>query len=547
MAQPALQLGWQHGSTQGMVPVVCVPCEGQGSSPPLPPPFIANFCDNSGCGIVWKEPDWPWSSIAGQWHSMEWAVNGPQGQLVLGLKAASRLNHPGAGATGGGGSLTCTLSVCAVWCLVGGLRGRPGRASGAGPVASIYDFVMPPREASGEVADMQLEAASAEPAVKPAMDSRPAGRIPPASLPEVPGTGAHDLAAMREELVGYSARPGTQFVSTPWRAALVLATAWPDADPQPHIDSWTQLKGFTDRSLEYLPKPLALQFGFDECGTDKVELPVVLAHPSGSTGADQGPGCLQLPYEATRRPRGRWSLKDRSPQSMRIPTWVRNCGLVLTGRCKAQCAEPGQAVERLLVLEVRPLSEAAASAGQATPGPSQPAAVPAPAAGETDEGSATSKILIAGRLPCLAQPAPDQGPEEMEVAPAALPESSAPDGEPVPDPIDQTHGLSRLAHTAQLTWCHECRGHGTAAGSIPHHTTSHQGSSCTWPCWLQGLGSKWDAGSTRTSTSCSPSPRPGRLQWSGCGRSGPRACLSLWMVELSAGLMTGPCGPVSPV
>ncbi|KAL6765444.1 hypothetical protein V8C86DRAFT_2459408, partial [Haematococcus lacustris] len=167
MAQPALQLGWQHGSTQGMVPVVCAPCEGQGSSSPLPPPFIANFCYSSGCGILWKEPDWPWSSIAGQWHSMEWAVNGPQGQLVLGptraAAAPAAASHPGPSLR----QPACT-----------GLRGRPGRASGAGPVASIYDFVMPPREA-----------ASAEPAVKPAMDSRPAGRTPPASLPEVPGTG----------------------------------------------------------------------------------------------------------------------------------------------------------------------------------------------------------------------------------------------------------------------------------------------------------------------------------------------------------------------
>ncbi|KAL6765448.1 hypothetical protein V8C86DRAFT_2459447, partial [Haematococcus lacustris] len=100
MAQPALQLGWQHGSTQGMVPVVCVPCEGHGSSPPLPPPFFANFCYSSGCGVLCKEPDSSWSSIAGQWHSTEWAANGPQGQLVLGLKAASRPCPAGAGGTG---------------------------------------------------------------------------------------------------------------------------------------------------------------------------------------------------------------------------------------------------------------------------------------------------------------------------------------------------------------------------------------------------------------------------------------------------------------
>ncbi|GFH18252.1 hypothetical protein HaLaN_15022, partial [Haematococcus lacustris] len=208
----------------------------------------------------------------------------------------------------------------------------------------------------------------------------PAPKIEAPSLPphpEVPGASTHDLAAMHEELVGQSPLPGTQSMSSQWHTPTVVATAGPEADPQPHVDSWTQLKGFTDRSLEYLPKPLALQFGLHECGADKVELLVVLVHPSGSTGADQGPGCLQLPYEATRRPDGRWSLKARSPQSVKISTWVKSCRLALTGRCKAQRAEPGQAKERLLVLEVRPLSEAAASAGQATPGTAQgPGALP---------------------------------------------------------------------------------------------------------------------------------------------------------------------------
>ncbi|KAJ9507899.1 hypothetical protein QJQ45_021245, partial [Haematococcus lacustris] len=227
--------------------------------------------------LIWKEPKWPWSSLMQHWEEVKWTATSPQGQWVLGLKAAG--------------------------------------------------------------------------------NARPA-------------TVTHDLAAMQEELVGHSAMPGIQSVSTQWRDATVMATARPEAQPQPHIDSWTQLKGFTDRSLEYLPKPLALQFGLHECGADKVELLVVLAHQSGSTGADHGPGCLQLPYEATRRPDGRWSLKARSPQSVKISTWVKNCGLALTGRCKAQRAEPGQAVEQLLVLEVRPLSEAAASAGQATPGQS---------------------------------------------------------------------------------------------------------------------------------------------------------------------------------
>ncbi|GFH17006.1 hypothetical protein HaLaN_13537 [Haematococcus lacustris] len=170
----------------------------------------------------------------------------------------------------------------------------------------------------------------------------------------------------------------------------------------------------------YLPKPMALQFGLHKCGADKAELLVVLA----------------------------------------------------------QRAEPGQAVERLLVLEVRPLSEAAASADQATPapssvalllvlrggaGPSQPAAAPAPASGETVEGPTTSQTVESGAvLPstldeegglgpgfrtgmkrkaadadadadqspeagqAAAAATSDQGPEEMDVAPAALPEASAP-------------------------------------------------------------------------------------------------------------------------
>ncbi|KAJ9507759.1 hypothetical protein QJQ45_019332 [Haematococcus lacustris] len=185
-----------------------------------------------------------------------------------------------------------------------------------------------------------------------------------------PAHAAHDPGPMPAELPvkdvpsGHSALPRTSRLGLP--AAAVVATARPEADPPAHTDSWTQLNGFTDRSLEYLPKPLALQFQLDQGGVDTVELLVVLAQSSGSIV----PGCPQLPFDATRRPNGRWSLKARHPQSMRIPTWVKRRGLSLTGRCKAQRAERGQAKERLLVLEVRPLTEAAASVGQATPGQS---------------------------------------------------------------------------------------------------------------------------------------------------------------------------------
>ncbi|KAJ9507901.1 hypothetical protein QJQ45_021250 [Haematococcus lacustris] len=180
-----------------------------------------------------------------------------------------------------------------------------------------------------------------------------------------PAHAAHDPGPMPAELPsGHSALPRTSRLGLP--AAAVVATARPEADPPAHTDSWTQLNGFTDRSLEYLPKPLALQFKLDQGGVDTVELLVVLVHSSGSIV----PGCPQLPYDATRRPDGRWSLKARHPQSMRIPTWVKSRSLSLTGRCKAQRAERGQAKERLLVLEVRPLTEAAASVDHATPGQS---------------------------------------------------------------------------------------------------------------------------------------------------------------------------------
>ncbi|KAJ9507407.1 hypothetical protein QJQ45_006364 [Haematococcus lacustris] len=198
---------------------------------------------------------------------------------------------------------------------------------------------------------------------------------------------AHDPGPMLAELPvkdvpsGHSALPRISRLGLP--AAAIVATARPEADPPAHTDSWTQLNGFTDRSLEYLPKPLALQFELDQGGVDTVELLVVLVHSSGSIV----PGCPQLPYDATRRPDGRWSLKARHPQCMRIPTWVKSRSLSLTGRCKAQRAERGQAKERLLVLEVRPLTEAAASVGHATPGQSGvPRGEPAGALGNSGAG-----------------------------------------------------------------------------------------------------------------------------------------------------------------
>ncbi|GFH27930.1 hypothetical protein HaLaN_26324 [Haematococcus lacustris] len=69
---------------------------------------------------------------------------GPQGSTTRAGAAPAAASHPGPSLR----QPACT-----------GVRGRPGRASGAGPAASIYDFVMPPRQASGEIADRQLDIA----------------------------------------------------------------------------------------------------------------------------------------------------------------------------------------------------------------------------------------------------------------------------------------------------------------------------------------------------------------------------------------------------
>ncbi|KAJ9507781.1 hypothetical protein QJQ45_019316, partial [Haematococcus lacustris] len=449
MATAAPRLEWHSGRDTSLDAAVCVRHGGQSTSPQLPPPFLARI-HGSSWELLWKAPDFPWSSMLQLWEAIKWVGKAPGESLVLGLRAAS---SPGSTALdptsmhtpqvlaalpcppprtphqqGQGAQLAATarqMPVTACGATTPPVA-TPAPPCGPGPLHGLQDCsdVKPdpgqqpdPMAAKdllvtvGAMMDEHLPA-SEMPMFKEAYKrmeewvnspdgaaqlvelgkaytwnllmfegrtskttawtlwesiQRILGQTPAATSSS---NAAHDLAAMQEELVGHSARPGTQSVTPQWQAAAVAATAWPEADPQPHIDSWTQLKGFTDRSLEYLPKPLALQFGLHESGADKVELLVVLAHHSGSTGADQGPGCLQLPYEATRRPDGRWSLKARSPQSVKISTWVKNCGLALTGRCKAQRAEPGQAVERLLVLEVRPLNEAAASAGQATPGQS---------------------------------------------------------------------------------------------------------------------------------------------------------------------------------
>ncbi|GFH05851.1 hypothetical protein HaLaN_00382 [Haematococcus lacustris] len=418
----------------------------------------------------------------------------------------------------------------------------------------------------------------------------------PSPLPKLPSIGVHAPAIMQAQLACSSGTaPGTQVVAADINAAAPVVATGPGAEQSTAAAEWQHvnessikkwlcnLPGMLEWQLGLRHAPVALQT------TVLVQLLVEELASLNASGTEKAP---HLDCVASHDVSNNWTLcaKISLKTSTTVTAWVARLGMQLTGRYKVARVWSDEAPP-CLVLEVRPLPPAARNGGHATPdlcetsrdgagpsqpaagsrgvaaearpGPSQPAAAPGPAAGpegtavpdsvagfkrnvsDTVQGKAKRQCGSQGHSPSLAagvaQPAPDQGIEEMEVAPAAHPESPAPAGESVPDPTALTHGCSRLAHTAQLTWCHECLGHGTAAGSFPYHTKSNQGSPCDWPCWLQGVGSKW-AGRQHThilQLQSQPQARQAAVvrTWQIRAKGLPK----LLVVELSAGLMNLRC------
>ncbi|GFH05844.1 hypothetical protein HaLaN_00375 [Haematococcus lacustris] len=246
-----------------------------------------------------------------------------------------------------------------------------------------------------------------------------------------------------------------------WCGSVMVAEWWWQCDDgSVMVAVWTQLNGFTDRSLEYLPKPLALQFKLDQGGVDTVELLVVLAQC-----VEQGQAKERLlVLEVQTLTEAAASVGHATPgEPARVLGNSGAGGRLLVAAAmappiQAQCVEQGQAKERLLVLEVQTLTEAAASVGHATPG--EPARV-------LGNSGAGGRLLVAAAMappiqgqqrPCEQQvaayghvaagitktitppegeegslgpgyrTAPAQDRERMEVATAALPESPAPAG-----------------------------------------------------------------------------------------------------------------------
>ncbi|KAJ9507277.1 hypothetical protein QJQ45_006256 [Haematococcus lacustris] len=430
MAQPALQQpGNRDEHRQAMEAMLCVPHDGQPTLQRLPSPLLFTRRGDSALRLFWKDVDGTWSSLMQHWVEVKWIAISPRGQWVLGLKAADSA-RPAAVSLGSQRHLA---------------------APAAAPPPPPYPQQQGVRVEQASMARQAAPAAPeppAFPAAAPTLLSGPEPPLGPAACPGAAGDcfnslvlfvlcytpssaalpafaclcltdmirAAHDLAAMREEVVGHSARPGTQFVAIPWRAASVLATALPEADPQPHIDSWTQLKCFNDRTLEYLPKPMALQFGLHECGVDKVELLVVLVHPSGSTGADQGPGSLQLPYEATYgHVAAGATMTTTPPDGASYPL----CDPEPELQHGAVSGEEGSLGPGCRTGMKRKAADADADVDQS------------PEAGQAAAAASVKRHLGCGPhepdlVAGVPQPASDQGPEEMEVAPAALPEASAP-------------------------------------------------------------------------------------------------------------------------
>ncbi|KAL6765430.1 hypothetical protein V8C86DRAFT_798944 [Haematococcus lacustris] len=442
---------------QSAVPVICMPCGGQSSLPELPPPFLVRILGNNHWEMLLKDPSFPWSSLLQLWEMVVWSTEAPGGHLVLWLRVAASTGSPAHGPT----SL------------------HTPQALTASPRPPLYT---PHQQGQGA----QLAATARQMPDLPCGAATPPVPTPAPPCGPGPKDGCQDCsvqasAIMQAQLACPSgAEPGTQVVAADINAAAPVVATGPGADQSTAAAEWQHVDENTIKKwLCNLPNKLKWQLGLHHAPvalqtTVLVQLLVVGPASLNASGTEKAP---HLDCVASRNASNHWTLcaKTSLKTSTTVTAWVRRMGMQLTGRYKVAKAWSDQAGARL-VLEVRPLPPAARNGEHATPGPgetsrvgagpsqpaagsggvaaearpgsSQPAAAPAPpAAGpegragpnsgagfkrnvsDTVQGNTKRQCGSQGHSPSLAagvaQPAPDQGPEDMEVAPAALPDLSA--------------------------------------------------------------------------------------------------------------------------
>ncbi|KAL6765424.1 hypothetical protein V8C86DRAFT_798345 [Haematococcus lacustris] len=92
ISQPALAVDWEKQTMEFVIPVVCVPHDGLPSQHQLPPPFLITTMRDHQLAVVWKPPDWPWSSVQQHWGRVVWTAL-TQGHMVVGLSTGGNACH----------------------------------------------------------------------------------------------------------------------------------------------------------------------------------------------------------------------------------------------------------------------------------------------------------------------------------------------------------------------------------------------------------------------------------------------------------------------
>ncbi|KAL6755316.1 hypothetical protein V8C86DRAFT_3027447 [Haematococcus lacustris] len=425
MKQPAPQMDWITAAKKP-TPVVCVPC------------------GRAECDLVWKPPNWPWHSVAQHWGKVAWAayvephlvlglqpVEGPgpapdgananpelhaapnrsplqEGEVVGQVAAAADAPTP-----------VAALHALPVGSLARWLDTRPvehagegvhGQADQAGPGCRggghELNTVTPPQEPCPDPTRTATSSRGPEPAQPGPPDAHPAANLPTAqptaasSPPFAQATAAGGRVQpgdrQEDEALPYVAPepacPGTVYGS--------LLEAW---ELQQELLSGRRkpprkvLIGGSHNILGLLAAPAA---NVDLHSRLDASMVPVICMDHVRTAASPQPPCPFLPFgpeplnglqgvpERIYKSKPRWPLRVAQGSHKRLSTWVKSKGLQLTGQCKVH-REPVVAGPHLLVLEVKPLAQAVAPACQPPAGsdgslngagPSQPGAVPAPAA-----------------------------------------------------------------------------------------------------------------------------------------------------------------------